>query len=227
LFNGDNNVITNSISYQDFDEAGTLRLVSLNQLAVANADFDSAASINVYAWVTDIDLGPITATNKNITAESRRGNKQTHKNQQEKRHVDDSGDGQEPGPVSTVASAVATVGDALSVVPVIGGIASTASTIARGVGKVASLFGFSRPPVMVDTQYVKHLTFSGGANTSGKVTVQKLTVDPNQELSMDTLMTGTTEDCMSIQKIAAVETFYTTIPWQDDDVAMSGVLWTA
>jgi len=71
LFNDDNNVITNATEFSDFEEAGELRLVTLNQLNVANADFDSAVSLNVYAWVTDIELGNITATDMNITAQSK------------------------------------------------------------------------------------------------------------------------------------------------------------
>lgn len=279
LFNGDNNVLTNVTPYQDFEEAGEIRLTTINQLQIANSDFDSAASINVYAWVTDIDLGAITATNINVTAEARRRRRKPESVAKEIREtaeeledelsedeyerdygasegarrrnwdatmqnkpaydsslsitdrigktVESAGTHQEPGPVATVASAVANVGDTLSTLPVIGGVAATASSLARGIGKVASWFGFARPIVLEDTSYVKHITFSGGANTTGKVTAQKLTMDPNQELSLDASLGGLDKDSMGIQYIAGTESFFTTFTWEDGDAAMTSVLWSA
>jgi len=63
-------VITNSTPFPDFEEAGRLYLRTLNAIRVANADFEGPVSINVFAWVENIELGCITATNIDITAES-------------------------------------------------------------------------------------------------------------------------------------------------------------
>lgn len=63
-------VITNNTPFPDFEEAGRLYLRTLNAIRVANADFEGPVSINVFAWVENIELGCITATNIDITAES-------------------------------------------------------------------------------------------------------------------------------------------------------------
>jgi len=63
-------VITNNTPFPDFEEAGRLYLRTLNAIRVANADFEGPVSINVFAWVEGIELGCITATNIDITAES-------------------------------------------------------------------------------------------------------------------------------------------------------------
>lgn len=57
----------------------------------------------------------------------------------------DTGETKKSGPISTIAGAVGTVAGALTNVPVIGSIASTVSWVARAVGGVASVFGFSKP----------------------------------------------------------------------------------
>lgn len=70
LYNNTTTVITNADSYQDFEAMGELRIVSLNQIQIANEDFDSAVSLNVYAWCTDVQLTIPTGTDMDITAES-------------------------------------------------------------------------------------------------------------------------------------------------------------
>lgn len=71
LYNPLTTVITNATDFEDFEEAGELRIVTLNQCRVANEDYDSEVSINVYAWMTDVHLGCITGTNIDITAEAK------------------------------------------------------------------------------------------------------------------------------------------------------------
>lgn len=70
LFNNTTTVITNATSYQDFEAMGTLRIISLNQVQIANEDFDSAVSLNVYAWCEDVTLTIPTGTDIDVTAES-------------------------------------------------------------------------------------------------------------------------------------------------------------
>lgn len=49
------------------------------------------------------------------------------------------------GPITEVAGAVKSVADVLAPYPVVGSVASTVSWVAGAVGKVASIFGWSRP----------------------------------------------------------------------------------
>lgn len=91
--------------------------------------------------------------------------------------------------VSNTADTVAAVADKLSDVPVIGSMAKTASFAAKVVGGIARIFGFSKP-VNFDSN-VRVITFnpfSDMATTVGKDPVSKLTLDPKQEITVDTSM---------------------------------------
>ena len=210
LFNTAPTVITETTELYDFQEAGELRLVTLNPLKIANSDYDTHASINIFAWVTDIELGCITGTNIDITAESA--------------DVTDEYTGK--GPVSSVASAVMQVGDRLSSVPLIGEFAKATSTLARGVKTVAEFFGWSKPVVLENTIFVKNAPFQNGATLAGHETTLKLTLDPKQELSVDPTLGGVNgTDDMSIVAITSRESFLTTFEWNDSDTAMTTVLW--
>lgn len=303
LFNKSNLVITNATDLHDFEEAGELRLVTLNPILIANEDYDSSISVNVYAWCTDIQLGCISGTNIDVTAESNevftearnrgRGAKPSAAIKQKAKKVereaedledaisdvdeeeeDQSWGGQfqkqqaersknwsksmadkplysghgnfgsrfmssiekgvsedhdeyaEPGPVAKIASAVSGVGESLGDIPVIGGFAKATSTIAKGFGKVASWFGWSKPLVLEKPVFVKNNPFQNGAVLLGTDTAYKIACDPKQELTVDPTICGVPgEDEMAIQAIAARESWVTTFEWDSSDVAMSTVLW--
>lgn len=57
----------------------------------------------------------------------------------------DSGETKQSGPITTISNVVSTAAGALSSVPVIGDIASSVAWVARAVGGVASVFGWSKP----------------------------------------------------------------------------------
>lgn len=241
LFNDNNSVITNATEFADFEEAGELRLITLNSLAVANADYDSSVSMNIYAWMTDVELGCVTATDMNITAESKDIDANWQKSKEGKPMYDQSksmgqrimgslasgGDEySEPGPVQNVATAIGKVGDSLASIPVIGGFARATATVAKSLGKVASWFGWSRPAILTDAIFVKNNPFTNGASTIGKDTTYRITLDPKQELSVDLSLAGTdSKDDMTIAAIASRESFLTTFTWADTDVAMTTNLW--
>eukprot|EP01084_Bolivina_argentea_P088162 159192_1 len=65
-------VITNSTPFPDLEEAGALIISTLNPIRFANTTTaaENPVSINVFAWCEEIELGCITATNIDITAES-------------------------------------------------------------------------------------------------------------------------------------------------------------
>jgi len=286
LWNSSTTVITPTTSYDDFAEAGTLYLLTLNPIQVANEDYSSPVSFNVYAWVEDIELGCITGTEVNITAESRivaeakkskggnanvgkkakqienlaediqdtsysaRMNKMDSENhaafQKSKsnkpmysgqgnfgeRFMDSIEAGvrgdefEEPGPVQNIATGVTQIGDTLSTMPVIGPYAKATSSISAAIGKVASMFGWSRPIVLEKPIFVKNNPFSNGAFTEGPETSLKLSCDPKQELTVDTTIGGMWgDDEMTVLSIASRESYLTTFSWQDSDVAMTTNLW--
>jgi len=264
LFNSSNLVITNATSFVDFEEAGELRFVTLNKLQVANEDYDSDISINIFAWMTNVELGSLTSTDMNITAQSKVISYHTEARRRRRRRRSPSYDSEsedeapakpksllskvssgvaaggekvmaalkgggdeysEPGPVTTIATAVSKIGNTLSDIPIIGPFAKATSTIAGTVGKVAGWFGWAKPLVLTDPTYVKHLPFMNGAVTIGKDTPFKISVDPKQELSVDQSLGGVEEDQMSILAISSRESFLTSFTWADTDVALTTILW--
>jgi len=254
LFDGLNSVITPTTSYDDFLEAGELRLVTLNVIKDTQETLNGFVPVVVYAWVSNIELSSITSTDVNITAESKEIFTEAKSGRRKRRmeEADDSSDDEsetpqstgkthaslgqrvldnikrgvndeyaQPGPISNVASAVANAGDALSSVPVIGDFAKATSTVARGIGKVATMFGWSRPVVLEDPVFVKNVPFQNGACTVGKETTFKISLDPKQELCVDQSLGGMMTDQMAIKEIAARETYLCTMEWADTNLELN------
>nr|ULF99914.1 MAG: putative capsid protein precursor [Labyrnavirus sp.] len=232
LFNNSNSVITNAVSFDDFYRAGALRLVTLNVIKVANEDYDSNVSLNIYGWVENVELGCITATDLDITAQSKVKNVRKVGGKAKKSRVERFADKfatrdeyADPGPVQSIASTIADVGTRLSDVPGIGPFARATTTMATTAGKIASLFGWSKPVVLTDPIYVKNNPFTNGATTAGKDTTFKIAVDPKQELSIDPRIGGMDTDQMDISQIASRESYLTSFTWSSSATSLVDVLW--
>jgi hypothetical protein len=194
-------VVDATTGFENFKDMGELHMLPINPLMVANDDAESDISVNVYGWMTNVELGNITATDMVIP------------------------ESQEPGPLETVATAVESITRGAEDMPIIGGLMSTTTKIAHTIGSAASIFGFARPPLLKDQETVKNTVYAGGANTSGKEVVMSLTTDPKRELSMAMDLGGTVGDCMDIKYLSRIETFLTTFTWSGDDVANDTSLW--
>lgn len=116
--------------------------------------------------------------------------------------------------VSTVASAIADGADMMSTLPVIGVFAKATSIVARGVGGVAALFGFSRPNILQEITPVRQVPFGELATTTGKEMVAKLTLDPKQELTVDSRVVGLDgTDELSMQFLTRKWSYIATKEW--------------
>jgi hypothetical protein len=226
LYNDATTVITNATSYDDLSAMGQLRIVSLNSVKVANEDFDSAVSINIYAWCTDIELTVPTSTDIDITAESKTVKRAklggpSHNSKKNKSGKTKSDEYQSAGPLETVATAVSNFGTALSDIPVIGGFATATAKAAAIAAQGFALFGLSKPVVLEKPVFVKNNPYANGAVFAGTDLTYKLTADPKQELTIDQTLGGTSpEDCMAIKHLASRESYLTTFTWSQSDVAM-------
>lgn len=272
LFNYGAGAITNANPFDDFIHMANIYIKSLNPIAVANEDFDSHVSINVYAFCTDIKLGTITGTDITITPEAKRRNRskkierKLENIQEEAEEAEDivednaSDDGwyetktkgkpiydknlswgerisqtiekagthdeySEPGPVSSIATAVSNAGTALKDVPYIGGFAKATSSVAKGIGKVASWFGFSKPLVLEKPVLGKFYPYTNGANLAGTDTAYKISADPKQELALRMDLGGDGEDCLAIKHISSRESYLATTIWSHTDVALDDTLY--
>lgn len=199
LFNTSALALAATTSYEDIQNAGSLYIYSVAPLGCINAT-PSEVSVNIYAWMTDVELGTQTATQIDITTES---------------------DEFETGPVEKISSRLATYASYFTQIPVIGPYA-TASKIALGsLSKISAIFGWSRPVVIQDAMIVKNNPFQNGANVIGSETSTRITLDPKQELTVDPRVMGDGKDEMTISHLCSVESLLTTFQWNDDSAVMA------
>jgi len=274
LFNYDADALAATESYSDLAELGSIYIKSVNPIAVANEDYNSSVSVNIYAWMTDVELGTITGTDATIVPQTHivtqskpRNRKKTVERKAENiieeateieestsdepvskedwyakktsgKPLYDSGqswgqrisgavekagtydESSEPGPVATIASAVAKVGDTLADIPVIGGFAKATSTVAKGVGKVASWFGFSKPLVLDKQMFVRNVTYLNDSVLASADTAKKVAADSKQELALRLDLGGIEQDQMAINTITARESYLATAVWSSADTAL-------
>lgn len=204
LFNSDGAAVGSASSLLDFQNAGDLFIYSINQ---PNAVVVGASNIylQVYAWMENVNLGPPSATQMVVSTES--------------------ADERVTGPVQRFSSAAATVSNALSNIPGIAPLAKASAMVFNGVSGIASWFGWSRPNVLDEPKFVKNRPYSNMANTIGAETIDKITLDPLQELSVDPRICASEEDEMSLAFLAGVQSYLTTITWDVGQVPLASALW--
>lgn len=185
------------IDSTDILDMGEVSMISLAQLDRAMGATDQRnINITVMAWMSDVELaGP---TTRGILSQS--GNiKQDEYGR---------------GIISRPAKAIARWAGKLSVVPEIGPYATATSMAAEGVGKLAELWGFSRPVNLAPIDRYKHQMFGILANSSIDEAVEKLTYDPKQELTVDHNITGAQlDDELSIKAITSKSSLLTYFTW--------------
>lgn len=182
---------------------GTLRYEIAFPLSVASATASNTVTVNTYAWLEDVELSGSTAELA----------------LQAKDEYD--------GPISKTASAVAKVGQSLSSVPVIGKFARATQIGAGAIASIASMFGFTNTPV-IDSVH-GFMPLPGAHLASGEIStaVQKLTLDPKQELSVDPSLHGIdSTDEMVISNIARRESVLAVVGW-DTTAVVGSMLFNA
>jgi hypothetical protein len=210
LWNGSAS-ISAATSYVDLAEAGDLYIYSLNQMASVSAGLPSDISVYVYAWMTEVELGTLTATQVEITTESG--------------DMYDDEDERKVGYVEQFATKASQFAGSLVNIPVIRPYAMASEMMFSALGGVASIFGWSKPIMQIEPSLVKNVGFQNGAHIIGYDTNYKLTLDPKQELTVSGHALGVEKDELVIADIAARESYLTTFAWNDDSVVMSDKLW--
>lgn len=119
------------------------------------------------------------------------------------------------GPVSKIAGIVGDAASALTAIPAVADIAGPVSWIAKGIGSVASMFGFSKPhseepskPVWINPY--KEFPLCDGVDQS-----TKLTVTPRQEIEVRPIG-ETTDDEMSLNYILAKPVYWAGYQWRSE-----------
>jgi hypothetical protein len=232
LFNKDGSLITNAVSFEELVPLGTLVFSSINELSAANDDEQSPVRVQTYAWMENIELGPTTATDINITAEAAPIDQHIEKGKTWRDSVNNnetlgkvadlaqsyvSDEYSDAGPASKIASAVSNIAEKASSIPVIGVAARATSMAASAGAKVLKFFGFSKPSQLEPLVFMKNLPYSNGALLEGKDTAYKLTADPKQELSIQPLGGEMNIDPMAIKFMTGRESYFHSFNWTGTD----------
>jgi hypothetical protein len=185
----------------DVDNFGTLSYVTFAPLRVAVTGGSTTVSIQTYAWLTDVHLMGSTI---NLALQA-----------------DEYG----TGPISRPASAIASLAGSLSKVPIIGKFARATEIGAGATSKIASLFGFTNVPVIENVSAFTPQNAPMLASSQIGTPVQKLTLDPKQELSIDPSPHGIgSADELSISYIKSKESYFGGTSWATTD-AVGTQLW--
>lgn len=180
------------VAGQGWEEMGNVTLSSLQTLKHANGA-TTPITISVFVWAENVDLAGLTQTDPgSIVPQAKEEWK---------------------GIVSKPASAVAKVAGALKSVPGISNFAIATEIGAKSIGKMAALFGYSKP-TMPEIHPFQPMSRQSMADTDGKENIVKLTVDTKNELTIDPAVAGIDAgDELVIHDIASRESYLTTFDW--------------
>lgn len=187
-----------SIPDNEWNLMGKVMIRSLNALRHANAAAERV-TISILAWAEDVHLSIPTVSLPEMGKEVEEAN--------------------DKGYISGPATALAAAAGALTTIPPIAPYAKATQMAMTTTANVAKIFGLCRPPHTVDSAPYKPKAYSDLAVTTIPDGVSKLTVDDQQELSIDPRLAGLgAEDPLSIKTIASRESYLTSFNWSVDTV---------
>lgn len=157
-------------SAADVQALGRCRFSSFGDLLNANGVTGQAITIQVFAWLENVQLSGPTAE-----AALQAGN------------VEDEYD---EGPLSKPASAIARSTGMLSNLPLVGNFFTATSYAAGKVAGIAKLFGYTNVPVIDDLHGFRNMPLPHLATCDIGVPSEKLTLDAKNELSTDPRICG-------------------------------------
>lgn len=183
----------------DVEKMGKISIQQINQLKHANGGSDSI-SVSIFAWMTNVTLSVPTAY---IHAWA----------PQPPRTKEVNADEYGQGPISKPATTLANMMEGLKTAPGIGKYALATQIGAKALSKVASIFGYSRTPILTSHVY-RPITKSSFALTNVEDDTMKLSVDCKQELTIDPTTYGVNfGDELDVKSIAQHESYLTTFTW--------------
>lgn len=197
LFNDSSAVI--ATDFTDMIDAGDLYIYTIDIVRACTSS-PSSVNIQVYAWMDNVQLGTNTATQMAIPTES--GELKV-------------------GPVERIASRVYQVSSSLQGVSWLSPFATAVSLASGAISQIASIFGWSRPIINDNATRVRNIPFTNTAVTIGNSVARKITIDPEQQLTLDASCVATLEDELIITSISRKNSYLTTFDWATTDPVMS------
>lgn len=197
-------------SAEAFSEMGFAKLTSFDVLKHASAG-SSDVTVTIFAWAEDVELCvPTASAAMQALAAPREVFPQSKKSKRTSTSDEYSGTGAISGPASAIAAAAGE----LEKIPIIKPFAMATRIAVGAVAGVAKIFGFSRPAVLDTTQYYKPRFASNLAATDQPETVEKLTIDSKQEITVDPRTVGLAgQDELMLDYITSKETYLTSFAW--------------
>lgn len=180
----------------DFDFMGRVYINPIGDMRCTDSLNTGTVGYKVYAWATDVELSQSTTA---LALQA--------------------GEEWATGPVSGVASTVANVASKLTHVGILAPYARATAIASTAVGRIAHIFGFSRTPVIDNPRVVKNKPFGNTADCGTHEVVDRLCVDPKNELCVDSRTVGLDgTDEMSIISIASRESYIGRAEWKTSDI---------
>jgi hypothetical protein len=193
-------------SAADLQAMGEIELFEVQSLQNANGVSGDSININVYAWMENVKL---TGPTFDVAVQS--GKPSKGKGKKKKGEAEDE---YSVGPVEKVSSVVASAAGYLTEVPVIGPFARVTELGASAVSHLAKIFGWTNPPVICNVTPVRNAPFHSFPSTEIGDAVDKLTLDPKNELCIDPRTVGLGEgDEMSLSYICGKEALLCKTSW--------------
>lgn len=124
------------------------------------------------------------------------------------------------GIISAPANFIANAAGSLKYMPFIGSFMTSTEVVASSIGKIAKVFGFSKPNNNEPLMMMRRFMVDNSANTIGLSAIEKLSYDPQQQIAVSPDATGldNNHDHLAINHIASRPTIIGIIPWQIADI---------
>lgn len=197
LFNSASTAITSSTSFADIQHLGTFFLYSTGVLRTVNSDAPNA-NYQIYCWATNVNLGVPTGT---LISES---------------------DERKSGPLERTFTAASAMAGVLEDIYGIPPNAKASSFILGKSAEVSAWFGLCKPEIISPPSFMKERAFTNGCQAIGRETLEKLSLDPLQELPIGPQDLAVSHDDMSLASMYTRESFLTKFDWEYDTEIMTG-----
>jgi hypothetical protein len=177
----------------NFATLGRINYILYSVLQSANGVPATNVTVTCYAWMEDAELAGLTSG-----------------------LILQSDEYDSAGPISGPASTVANIAGKLSNVPFVGTLARATEIGAKAIGGIASLFGFSNPPVIDDVMPFQPKSFHAFSNVETSVPIDKLSIDPKNEITVDKRVIGIEQDDeLTIVNFAGKQSWITGSLWTE------------
>lgn len=126
------------------------------------------------------------------------------------------------GPITAIADKVSKSASILGEIPLLTAAASTVSWMSSLVGRVATLWGFSKPTIVNPATAISRQALPQFGNADGAAVAHKLALTTTNEVPITTGRSRTNADELSIEFIARQSAWIYTVNWAD--TATSGTV---